>query len=85
VIFDAIAKLLVAVVKGVMGLFPAYEMPSGLASLGDSIGGSLAGVSAVFPVGTVGVCLALLIGARIILSVFNLVVFVYQLIPLKFT
>lgn len=84
-IFDALAGFLLVVVSGVLGLFPAYTLPGSLSDFSASVGGWVTTANGFFPVTTLGVCIGLVLAARLFVLAVRLVVFVYDLIPLKFT
>lgn len=84
-ILDAIMGLLVALLTGVVGLLPAWSPPSSITSLGDSIGSAVGSVNGVFPVGTLGACLAIMVGSRLFVFAWGFIVWVYRLIPFKLT
>jgi hypothetical protein len=84
-ILDAIAGLLLGVLNGVLGLFPAYSLPSSMTDFSASVGSWVGSANGFFPVVTLGVCIGVILAARAFVLAVRLVVFVYDLIPLKFT
>lgn len=84
-ILDGIAGLLLGIIKGVLALFPAWVMPASLSSYGDDLGHALAGIDGAFPVATLGICLGLMVGARIFIAAVQMIILVYTLIPFKFS
>lgn len=80
-----IVKATLGLVRGLLGLFPAYALPSSMDNLGSSIGNSVSGANSVFPVVTLGVCLGVVVGLRLFLALVDLAVWVYGLIPFKAT
>lgn len=84
-ILDLIVGVLLALVTGIIGLLPSFTLPGSMSDFGTGFGSSLSTLNGLFPVVTLGVCLAAVLGVRLFIAAFNLVVFVYKLIPLKFT
>lgn len=72
------------VFTGLMGLFPAYTLPSTVASAGAGIGSAIAAADAVFPVSTLGLALLVVLGARLILTAVAFLLWVWQQIPFTF-
>lgn len=84
-IIDAIVSVVVGIFTGVLGLLPSYELPDSITNLGSSVGEAVGTLNGVFPVGTLGVCIGLMIAARLFLFAFGLAVWVYEHIPFKAT
>lgn len=84
-ILDRIISAIVGLVSGVLGLFPSWSFGLDLESTGSTLGQALGVADNYFPVGIVLTCLGVVLGLKVALLVFNAVVFVYRLIPGKFT
>lgn len=84
-ILDAIIGLLVSFLTAVFSLFPAYSLPGSMTALGSSIGSALNGAGQFFPIGTLGICIGAIVGARVFILGWALVVWLYTKIPAKFT
>lgn len=80
-IIDAIVNGALLVLTGIMSLFPGYTLGGSFTSLGGGLGGSLAQVSGVVPVATIGLCIVALVGVKVFLAGVALVQWVYGLIP----
>lgn len=76
--------LMLTVLTGVLGLLPTYDPPS-FEPLGTELGAGLASANALFPVTVLGGCLAAVIGLRLFLLVWDFIIWLYRLIPLKAT
>ena len=83
-LLDAIVKLLVGFVNGVFALFPAWEMPAWLTN-NAGVGGFIGSLNGVFPVATLGLCGAAVLGFYLLTFVWDVVVFVYDKFPFKAT
>jgi hypothetical protein len=83
-IIDAIVGTLMFVLEAFLGLLPSFEL-DGLSGFGPSLGGSMAAAGTVFPVGTLGLCLAAVLSVWLFIHAWKLVVYVYSLIPFKAT
>lgn len=84
-IFDLIFSFLASVLTAFLTLIPAYDLPPEVRNLGADIGGAVAGANAFFPVVHVGICIGLVIAARIFLALWDLLVFIYDRVPFKAT
>lgn len=84
-IVDAIVGVLMAILNGVLGLMPAYQLPASFGSFGTTIGDKLAGVNGVFPVVTLGQALAAMVSWWVFKAVWILVVWIYDKFPFKAT
>lgn len=82
---DLIFAAMFGLLGGVLSLIPEYELPSSVLSAFEGFGSALGGMNGVVPVGTLGAALVAVVGFRLFLLVWDLVVFVYGKIPLKFT
>lgn len=82
-IFDAIVKFIVAVFRGVLGLFPSYSPD--FQSFGAGLGSALAGANAVFPVTVLGLCIVSVIGLKVFLLGLTLVTWIWDKVPFKFS
>lgn len=83
-IFDAIVAILLGLLEGVLALIPAYDLPE-LGDLTGGLGSALAAANGVFPVTTIGTCLMVLLGLRVLIGGWWLITFVYDRIPFKMT
>jgi len=82
-VLDAIIKVVITLLTGILGLVPSFSFSDTMWSAGQNIGGALATINGVVPVGTIGECLAVILGVRGFLFVWGLIVFVYDRIPFK--
>jgi hypothetical protein len=83
-IIDAIVIALKTVLNGFLALIPEYELPA-MGDFGSTLGASVGAINGYFPVVTLGVCLLTILGVRVFIGLFNVLVFVYGLIPFKAT
>jgi len=84
-ILDAIIGLVVTLLTGLLGMIPAYSLPDSILSAGATIGETVGTINGVVPIVTMGACLAALIGVRMFIWIWQLVVFIYDKIPAKAT
>lgn len=84
-VIDGVVRAVLAFVEGVMGLFPAWSFDEALGDFGTAAGQALKTAENFFPVDVLGGCIAVVLGLRVIILGFNGAVFVYKLIPGKFT
>lgn len=84
-ILDAIMAILTAVLTGILALLPSYTLPAEFTQVGATLGNALSSAGIYFPVGTLGVCIAAVVGVRVFVSVVAVIGWVYDKIPAKFT
>ena len=84
-IVDALIGLLLTVISGVFSLVPAYSLPGSMSDFGASVGSWVSTANGFFPVVALGACLAILLVAQVFVLAYRVLVFVYDVIPLKFT
>lgn len=84
-IFDAIIGILTAILTGLLALLPAYVLPADFTEVGATLGSALASAGIYFPVGTLGFCIAAVVGVRVFVSVVGVIAWVYDKIPGKLT
>ena len=84
-ILDLLVKAVVTIFTGLLGLVPAYSPDSTFSTAGASLGATVSAANGVFPVVTLGACIGALVLARLFLVGWELVVFIYDRIPGKFT
>lgn len=84
-IIDAIVKVVTALLTGILGLVPAYTLNGSFTSAGAGLGSALGAINGVFPVGTLGACLGVVLSARLFMLAWNLIVFIYDKFPAKAT
>ena len=85
-IFDAIIGVFTSVLKTVLGLIPDWAPPAGqFAAFGRVLGASFAQVQHYIPIYVLLSCVATLISFRIFLTLWHIIIFVYDKIPLKAT
>lgn len=82
-ILDLIVKVLLSVFSGFISLFPAWQLPDSMTGFASSLGASVSTINGIFPVVTLGVCLAALVSTWLFVGAFQAVVFVYRLVPFK--
>lgn len=80
-ILDLLVSGALTLLTGLLGLFPAYDLPGSMTSLGSELGAAVAGLNGVVPVVTIGVCLGIVLAARLFIAGVALVQWVYGLIP----
>lgn len=78
-ITEAIVKILSATFLGFVSLLPAYDFDAGAmsANAGD-MGGFAGGLNGFAPIADLGLALALLVGLKLALMVWNFALFVYH-------
>lgn len=72
-------------VGGLLGMVPAFALPESVTSAGASVGGTLGSVNGIFPVVTLGACLAAVLALWVFVNAWGLIVMVYDRIPFKAT
>lgn len=77
--------LFLGLLSGLISLFPAWSLPGSMSGWGAQVGGALSSVAGIFPVVTLGLCLAAVLASWLFIIGFQALVFVYKLIPLKAT
>lgn len=78
-ITEALLTFMAEAVGAVLGLVPQWEPPTeALAASSSSLGASAARANGYFPVVTLGACLVLVLGFKVFLIVWRLVVFIYH-------
>lgn len=82
---DLFMSLISTVLTGALSLVPEWEFPSSWAGGAASLGSSAGSVNGIFPVVTLAVVCGALLLLRMLLFAWDLIVFVYDRIPLKFT
>lgn len=81
-IIDAILSILIGFLTGILGMFPTYSLDLG--QFGTGLGGSLAGINSVFPATTLGLCIAIVLGLRLVIAVIALLAWIWDKIPFTF-
>lgn len=82
-ILDAIFGAVLGVIRGVLALLPEWAPdPDAVADVAATITGAATGTNAFFPMVTIVICLTALIGLKIILSGWELVRAVWDMLPL---
>lgn len=81
-IFDAVLSFLVNVLEGVLSLIPTFEVD--LDGFGSSIGGGVAAANSLFPVVTLGLCIAAAVGLRLFLVFVAFLGWVWDKVPFTF-
>lgn len=84
-IFDAIMTVLTGLLTGLLALLPAYVLPSDFEEVGAALGNALSSAGIYFPIGTLGLCIAAVVGARVFVSIVAVIAWVYEKIPGKLT
>lgn len=85
-IVDALVGLLVTVLRSILDLVPVWSPNlSGFNTTGLAAGNALGLLNEYFPVAVLGICLLTVLGTKAGLSLWHIVVFVYDRFPLKFT
>lgn len=83
-IIDAIVGILMAILQGFLALLPSWDF-EGISDFGPALGDSLAAASTVFPVATLGLCLAATLAVWLFINGWQLIVYIWRLIPFKAT
>lgn len=81
-IFDLIIGVVMGLLTGVLGLLPDYD-PNFL-GFGSGLGSAIAGANSVFPVVTLGICIAVILGLRMFLLAVAFLVWLWDLVPFTF-
>ncbi len=84
-IVDALIGFCVGILRVLVELLPTWSPPTEPGSFGTSAGGMVGMLSGYFPILTLAVCLGVVFGVKILASVWQAVVFIYDRVPLKFT
>lgn len=77
---DAVLGWLFALVDGLVGLLPSYELPLGGM---DDLGAYVGWLGAFFDMGAIGVAVAAILAVEASLGAFRLALFVWRLTPLS--
>lgn len=81
-IVDTFARFLIGIFNGVLGLIPSYS--PNFTGLGGNLGSALAGANSFFPMVTLGICIAAILGLRLFLFSVSLVTWVWSKVPFTF-
>lgn len=85
-ILDAIIGFFLAAFRAVVGLLPTWSPDtSAFSTMSTSIGSAASSANGYFPVSVLGWCLVLILGVKVALLAWRVVLFVYELIPFKMT
>jgi hypothetical protein len=82
---DAVVSVLMGFLTGVLSLLPSWELPASFAAFGPELGAKIDAFNGVLPVVTLGQCLAAMVGFRLFVLAWGLVVWLYDKIPFKAT
>lgn len=83
-IFDAIIQLVIGIFTGILGLLPGYEVPD-FGDFGSMVGSGLGVAGVFFPVPVLGWCLVTILGFRVFMVAWSVVVWIYDKLPFKFS
>jgi hypothetical protein len=75
-IVDLIVHGITAVLSGLFGLLPSWNLAASFSDAGANLGGSLSNLDGVFPVDTLGICIAALLVLKGVLMVWDVVVWI---------
>lgn len=81
-LLDLLVDLLFGLFEGLLAMIPSYTLDA--SGLGGTLGSALAGANSVFPVTTLGLCIALVIGARVFIAWVAFLAWVWTKIPFLF-
>lgn len=84
-ITDALIGFCSGIVRVVILLLPAWSPPSTEGGWGTVAGGVVGILSGYFPIVTLVACIGFVFIVKILASVWQAVVFIYDRVPLKFT
>ncbi len=84
-LLDLIFTALFGLLGGLVALIPEWEVPASITGAAADLGATLGGLNGVVPIATLGAALVAVIGFRVFILAFDLVVWVYGKIPAKFT
>lgn len=85
-IIEAIVTFFGSAIRAVLGLIPSWSPPTdAFAGLATSFGSTAAKGNGYFPVVVLGVCLALVMGLKLALLLWRVLVFAYGILPFKAT
>lgn len=84
-ITEIMFELFMGVLTGFVSVFPAWAPPASLTGFGAQDGAAMQTIGGIFPVTTLGVCLLAIGATWLFVLTFQAIVFIYKLIPLKFT
>lgn len=84
-IVDALIAFCAGIVRVVVLLLPAWGPPSTDGGWGTIAGGGVGILSGYFPIVTLTLCIVFVFGVKILASVWQAVVFLYDRVPFKFT
>lgn len=82
-ILDAIIRFLLAILNGVLGLFPAWSLPFSPEDVGGGIALGVLTANAFFPVSTLGACLGAILALRVVMFGWAICVWAYDKLPFK--
>jgi hypothetical protein len=86
VIVDLLLGALVAMMRGILDLVPVWELDAAaLATSGQTVGSFAGMLSGYFPVATLAFSLLTILGFKVFMSGWRLIVFVYDKLPFKMT
>lgn len=84
-ILDALVIAVTTLMTGFLGLFPAFEFDSEMLSAGSGLGGAISGLNGIVPIVAIGQCILIVLACRLALAGWDLIVFIYDRFPGKFT
>lgn len=85
-IVEALWGMVTGLVAGLFSLIPSWNVDTSAVSTALGAIGSMGSLGdGYFPVTLMCICLGIVLGTKIVLDVWNLVVFLYELIPFKMT
>ncbi len=85
-ITEALIGVVIQTLSSFLGWVPDWTPPTqDFATTGLTVGNALGLLDNYFPVSVLGACLAAVIGLKFVLIFWNLLVFIYDRFPLKFT
>lgn len=82
---DAIVIAVTTLMTGFLGLMPAFEFNSQMLSAGAGLGSAINGLNGIIPVHAIGICIGIVLACRLALVGWDLLVFIYDRFPGKFT
>ncbi len=84
-IVDALIGFCVGILRVLVELLPTWTPPAESGSFGTTAGGMVGMLSGYFPILTLAICLGVVFGVKILASVWQAVVSIYDRVPLMFS
>lgn len=82
-IFDKVISILFGLLGALLGLLPAWSFDTGFSDAASALTQGVQIANAFFPVQTLGICLAAVLGLRAAMGGWQVAVWLYDKIPFK--